>query len=288
MKILFLYLLNLNLQASAQTQPPLLMSSFSVLQNLVEQIAPPSSRIETLVPLEADPHDYKLSIQDMMKFKNVKLYFYFGYGVDDHITSNIEIKNKCQVSKNLKLITDIKQKTDPHAWQDPQMGILIAEQILLCLKLVFPDQIKTMEQKFKKLNAELNQISSEYIKLYGKLPSQELKLVTTHAAFQYLEKPFQLQILSIQGLDSHSEPSARSLQNLIDQIKLKKIRYLFPEKEEVSSTFKRLATLTSLKIAPRIYSDTLSDSSGPASSYQKMVRHNLESIYQALKTKDDL
>ncbi len=289
MKSLFLLLLITNLNAEAASpQPPLLMASFSVIQSLVEQIAPKDLRVEAFVPIEADPHDFKLSIQDIMKLKNVQIYFYFGHGVDDHMITNQKVEKACQVSSKLKLLEDNSKNKDPHAWQDPLMGIQIAETILFCLIQTYPDQEKQMQKNFKNLSLDLKKISNEYKKLFQTLPIDNKKIVTAHRAFQYLEKPFQLQIRSIQGLHSHSEPSARSLQNLIDQIKTDKISHIFPEKSEVSSTFKRLQSLTTVELGPRLYSDTLSSKSGPAANYQDLIRHNLKSIYQALKTKDDL
>ncbi len=289
MKSLLCFLLLLNLKAAASpAKTPVLMTSFSVIQSLVEQIAPENSNVQALVPLESDPHDYKLSIQDLMKLQNISLYFYFGHGVDDHLITNQEIKNKCRVSKDLKLIQDKSNRSDPHAWQDPMMGILIGENILNCLIQTFPDQKKQMQKNFKQLLIELTKISVEYRKLFESLPEAHRKMITTHQAFQYLESPFQLQIYSIQGLHTHAEPSARSLQILIDQIKTHKIGFLFPEKSEISSTFKRLQSLTTIQVGPRLYSDTLSTKSGPAANYQTLLRHNLSSIYQALKTKDHL
>jgi len=285
---LLLSFLLLNLEAKAKPEAPLLMTSFSVIQSLVEQIAPAEALVQSFVPVESDPHDYKLSMQDMMKLKNVHMYFYFGHDVDDHLIPNQEIKNKCDVSEGLKLVQDKSQKVDPHAWQDPLMGVQMAENILLCLIESFPAHKKQMQKNFKNLSTELKKISTDFKKLFESLPPADKKMITVHKAFQYLEDPFQLQIFSIQGLHSHSEPSARSLQSLIDQVKIHKIRYLFPEQFEVSSTFKRLQSLTTVQLGPRLYSDTLSEASGPAANYQKMIRHNLESIYQALKTKDAL
>lgn len=289
MKILILFLFSINTQAlAAKTENTSLITSFSVLQNLVKQIAPEDIQVKALVPLDSDPHDYKLSIQDVIKLKKIHMYFYFGHGVDDHLITNQEIQNKCRVSSNLNLIQDKSKNVDPHAWQDPMMGVQMAQNILSCLNQIFPDQKKQMQKNFDRLSAELKKISTDYKKQFQSLPSESKKIVTAHMAFRYLEGPFQLQIFSIQGLHSHSEPSARSLQNLVDQINTHKVGYLFPEKTEVSSTFKRLQSLTTIKLGPRLYSDTLSSESGPASSYQNLVRHNLESIYQALKTKDNL
>jgi zinc/manganese transport system substrate-binding protein len=289
MKFLLCFLLSLNLNAAASPgKTPLLITSFSVIQSLVEQIAPEDSNVQVLVPLESDPHDYKLSLQDIMKLKDVQMYFYFGHGVDDHLVTHQEMKNKCQVSRDLKLIQDKSNRSDPHAWQDPMMGILIGEKILKCLNQTFPDQKKQMQKNFKQLIMELKKISVEYRKLFEALPTANRKMITTHQAFQYLESPFQLQIYSLQGLHTHAEPSARSLQILIDQIKTQKIGFLFPEKPEISSTFKRLQSLTTIQVGPRLYSDTLSVKSGPAANYQNLLRHNLNTIYQALKTKDRL
>ena len=289
MKILILFLFSINTQVlAAKTENTSLMASFSVLQNLVEQIAPGDVAVETFVPLDSDPHDYKLSIQDLMKLKKIRMYFDFGYGVDDHLMTHQKVQNRCRVSSNLNLIQDKAKNFDPHAWQDPMMGVQMAQNILSCLNQIFPDQKKQMQKNFDHLSTELKKITTDYKKQFQSLPAESKKIVTAHMAFRYLEGPFQLQIFSIQGLHSHSEPSARSLQHLVDQIKTHKVGYLFPEKAEVSSTFKRLQSLTAIKLGPRLYSDTLSTKSGPASSYQNLVKHNLESIYQALKTKDHL
>ena len=101
-------------------------------------------------------------------------------------------------------------------------------------------------------------------------------------ALQYFGRDYGLTFLAPQGLSTESEASAKEVAGLIKQIRKEGIKAVFVENIADSRLIEQIANETGAKIGGKLYSDALSGSDGPASTYLKMLRHNSATIVSAL------
>ena len=116
----------------------------------------------------------------------------------------------------------------------------------------------------------------------AKTPSAERIVVTSHDAFGYLGREFDIQFLSPLGLSFDEEASAEDLALLINQIRSKNVTALFVENISNPKILDIISIETGIGIGGRLYSDALSNGDGPAATYVDMMTHNLNSIIGAL------
>ena len=119
------------------------------------------------------------------------------------------------------------------------------------------------------------------IKQLAKIPSDDRIVVTSHDAFGYLGREFNIQFLAPVGLSIEAEASAEDVAGIISQIREQRVNAIFVENITNPRLLQRIAAETGVVIGGRLYSDALSEADGPASTYLNMMRHNVESLITA-------
>ena len=83
-------------------------------------------------------------------------------------------------------------------------------------------------------------------------------------------------------MSTESEASAQDVAKIIRQIKAEKVPAVFLENVTDHRLLDQIARETGAKIGGTLYSDALSEPSGPAGTYLDMFRHNIAALSQAL------
>jgi zinc/manganese transport system substrate-binding protein len=109
------------------------------------------------------------------------------------------------------------------------------------------------------------------------------RVVTSHDAFGYFSVAYDITFEAPQGLSTESEASAADVARLITQIREQNISAVFIESIADNRLIEQIANETGASIGGTLYSDALSSSDGPASTYLEMFRHNAQTIADALK-----
>jgi manganese/iron transport system substrate-binding protein len=108
--------------------------------------------------------------------------------------------------------------------------------------------------------------------------------VTDHATFGYFADRYGFEMVGtvIPGYSTLSKPSAQALAELQDVIRELGVRAVFVGNTVNPGLAERTAQDTGVQIV-FLYTGSLSDSGGPASSYIEFMRYNVTQIVQALK-----
>ena len=102
-------------------------------------------------------------------------------------------------------------------------------------------------------------------------------------AFGYYARAYGVKFLAPQGVSTDSEASAKGVAQLVRQIKKEQIKALFVENISDPRLIEQIGRETGVKPAGELFSDSLSDASGPAGTYMAMMRVNTMAMTQAIK-----
>jgi zinc/manganese transport system substrate-binding protein len=130
--------------------------------------------------------------------------------------------------------------------------------------------------------AKLDTLESEIKATIAAIPAARRKIITTHDAFGYFGTAYGLQFIAPQGVSTEAEVSARDVAKIIRQVKAQKIPAVFMENVTDPRLMQRIAEETGAKIGGKLYSDALSEPSGPAPTYIDMMKNNLKEFSAAL------
>jgi zinc/manganese transport system substrate-binding protein len=131
--------------------------------------------------------------------------------------------------------------------------------------------------------ARLDTLEAEIRAAFDGIPQPQRRVITSHEAFTYYGDAYAIEFLAAQGVGGDTEPSAKEVAQLIRQIRREKVRAVFVENISGQRLMDRIARESGAVVGGTLYSDALSDASGPAASYLDMMRHNTRLIAAALR-----
>ncbi|MEM8840343.1 MAG: zinc ABC transporter substrate-binding protein [Pseudomonadota bacterium] len=266
-----------------------IVASFSILGDMVEQVAGDHAEVTTIVGPDADAHVYQPSVADARAVADADVVFVNGLGFEtwsDTLIAESGTEAKIYVATVGVTPVEVDGETDPHAWNALSNGIVYVRNIQAALSEVMPDHAADFAANANAYIAELEALDAEARSELAKLPADRRTVVTAHDAFGYMADSYGMTFLAPVGIDTEAEPSAQELAVLIDQLKAEGAGALFVENITSPALVQQISDETGIAIGGRLYSDALSERGGPATSYLAMFRHNLQTLITALNKTD--
>ncbi|WP_290783880.1 metal ABC transporter substrate-binding protein [Halomonas sp.] len=169
---------------------------------------------------------------------------------------------------------------DPHGWQDLAVGKVYVTNIRDGLIDADPANEAAYRENAERYIAEIQAMDEEMRRLIAEIPAGS-SVITGHDSFGYFANAYGLNFLSPVGLSTEAEPSAADMARLIDVIREQNVQALFHENMTSPAIINQLAEETGLTIAGTLYADALA-SEGEASTWLGMMRHNAQTLHDAL------
>tara|TARA_Y100001949_G_scaffold143612_1_gene126251 strand:- start:2941 stop:3813 length:873 start_codon:yes stop_codon:yes gene_type:complete len=289
MRYLF-FVLTLWLPLSLHAEEKLnVVTSFSILADLAQQVGGDRIELTNLVDADADAHVYEPSPDDAKALLRADLIVANGLGFEPWLerllASSEPAGKRINASAGvvpLMLEKDGEQVPDPHAWQSLTNAEIYVRNITKALVQLDPDNREDYEARRDAYLARLHALLKTADAQIASLPASQRKVVTSHDAFGYLGQAWQLEFIAPQGLSTHDEPSAAEVAGLIRQLRSEGVRAVFVENIRDPRLIEQIAEEAGAKVGGTLYSDALA-SEGPASTYLGMFEHNLDTLMAALK-----
>lgn len=261
------------------------VASFSILADMVEQVAGDKANVTAIVGPDADAHLYAPNARDAIAVTKADLVIINGMGFETWSTSLIETSGtKATIAIATQGIEPllVEGAIDPHAWNSLTNGIIYINNIQAALTAASPENAAIFKKNADAYRTKLMALHNRALADIDKLPLDKRVVVTAHDAFGYLASAYGLTFLAPQGIDTEAEPSAKELAELIFFLREKGAGALFVENIANSDLIAQISRETGIKIGGRIYSDALSVKGSPATSYLAMFKHNLELLTTTL------
>lgn len=300
MKVLFVILsLQFVTQPSVAVEKVKVVTSFSILADIIENVGGDRVIVESLVEANEDAHTFNPTPTDVTKLIGANLVVINGLGfegwIERFMTSTEKLPKIIVASDGISpLNADGKKhdhdhnhghdhgELDPHAWQDVGNVRIYATNIASALAAVDPDHKDVYEANLSKYNSQLQKLDATVRSVMEEIPPEKRKLVTTHDAFGYFEKAYGIEMIAALGVATEAQPSAKEIARIIRQIREDAIPAIFLETMIDPRLAQRLSTESGAKIGGTLYSDALSEKNGPAGTYIAMMETNIRELKRAL------
>jgi len=261
------------------------VASFSILGDLVKNVGGDKVDVATLVGPNGDVHVYAPAPSDAKKNADARLLVVNGLGLEGWLPRLVQSagsKATIVTASNGIAPLQLGSDADPHAWQSvPNVRIYVAN-IRDALIAADPADAAVFRTNADRYLRDLDALDAEVRAAIAKIPPERRKVITTHNAFGYFAAAYGVGFVAPVGVSTESEPSARDIATLIQQIKAAKIPAVFLENLSDDRLIRRIAAETGAKAGGILYSDSLTDEKGPAPTYIALVRHNIKALTSAL------
>ncbi|TWD47733.1 metal ABC transporter substrate-binding protein [Pseudomonas sp. SJZ131] len=287
--VLFSLLLSMSISALAAAAEKLqVVTSFSILADMTQQVGGEHIQISNMVGADADAHTYEPTPDDAKALLNAKLIIKNGLGfepwLDRLVTSTETTAPVISASHGViprSLDEDGETVPDPHAWHNLANSELYIANITKALIAADPANRADYQRNSQAYLKQIYALLAEAKNKLGSLPPGNRKIVTSHDAFGYLGQAYGIEFMAPQGLSTERDPSAAEVAALITQIRQAKVKALFMENIKDARLLKQIADESGAKIGGTLYSDALA-ASGPASTFAGLFEYNLNTLYEAL------
>jgi zinc/manganese transport system substrate-binding protein len=261
------------------------VASFSILGDLVKNVGGDKVDVATLVGPNGDVHVYTPAPSDAKKNADARLLVMNGLGLEGWLPRLVQSagsKATIVTASNGIAPLQLGSDADPHAWQSVANVRIYVANIRDALIAADPADAAVFRANAERYLGELNALDAEVRADIAKIPPERRKVITTHNAFGYFAAAYGVTFVAPVGVSTESEPSARDIATLIQQIKAEKIPAVFLENLGDDRLIRRIAAETGAKAGGTLYSDSLTDEKGPAPTYIALVRHNIKALTSAL------
>ena len=170
---------------------------------------------------------------------------------------------------------------DPHVWLDPVLAQTEVSTIAEGLAEADPDNAEDYLENAGIYNGKLNELDEAFRAAFeGK---ENRTFVTQHAAFAYLAARYDLNQISVTGLNAEVEPSAAALATLSDYVKANNISHIYFENNASSQTAETLAEEVGVELAVLSPLEGITEEDQKkGSDYISVMLDNLEALKKSI------
>jgi zinc transport system substrate-binding protein len=232
---------------SSAVPRPLVIASFYPLYEFARQVAGERAEVVVLVPAGVEPHEWEPSPQDVARLQRARLVVHNGAGFEpwvDKLRPDIQAKGAVLVdaSKGLPLLTRARggeaghragrpgaapAEVDPHVWLDPVLAQAQVETIRAALAAAEAGGATAYADGARAFTARLAALDETF--RTGLKDCARRDLFTSHAAFGYLARRYELRQVALLGLAPDQEPSPADLAALTRVARRDKVQAIFFE-----------------------------------------------------------
>ena len=179
-----------------------------------------------------------------------------------------------QASKKKKHSGHDHGEFDPHAWQSVSNVVTYVANVKDGLCKVDKASCNVFTKNATDYTAKLKALDKEIKGKFASIAADKRKVITSHDAFGYFANAYGVSFMAPTGISTESEASAKDVAKLIDQIRDEGVSAVFVENISDKRLIEQIVRETGAQIGGTLYSDALSDASGPAGTYIDMMRYN--------------
>lgn len=272
-------------------EPIGVVASFSILGDLTQRVGGTRIKLHTLVGADADAHVYQPTPADARALGQARLVVVNGLGFEgwiDRLVKSAGYRGAViTASRGVDLLSRPGETRgtapDPHAWQDLANGKRYVDNIAAALIAADPAGEAVYRANAARLLGEIASLDQAIRQQLGALPAHRRVVVTSHDAFGYFARAYGIEFRSPVGISTDADASAAGVGQLIRQIRREKIPAVFIENISDPRLLERIRAETGARIGGTLYSDALSATGGPATTYLAMMRHNARTLAEALQ-----
>ena len=273
---------------------PTVVATFSVLGDMVANVAGDHIDLVTIVGPNGDTELYRPTLADSRTIAGARIVFVndlnddFEPWLEPLLKQSGFTGTKVVASRGAKTITAEEEHPisgkeaapviDQHAWLDPRNGIVYVKNIAQALERADPANAADYRARAASYVKQLQSVDAWIRTEVTAVPVSKRRIIASHDSLQYLAKACGITLIAINGWTNKSEPSAAELARLARQIEVERVHALFLDSITDPRAMERIAKETGAVITGTLYGDALSAPGGEAGTYIEMIRHDVATL----------
>lgn len=274
-----------------------ILATTGMVADLARQVAGDDVSVEALMAPGVDPHLYKARESDVRRLARADLVLYNGLHLEakmgDVISKIGRTRPVVAIAESLPeadlLVTDPQRGVhDPHVWFDISLWADTVPAVADALAEADPQNAAGYRERADALQASLDELDAWVSSRFEELPAERRVLVTAHDAFGYFGRRYGFEVVGIQGISTATEAGVRDVERIVDLVVEQKVPAIFVEASVPRRTVEAVVNAArsrghEIRVGGELFSDSMGAPGTPEGTYEGMVRHNVNTILEALQ-----
>jgi manganese/iron transport system substrate-binding protein len=280
--------------AAAQTKPKpfRVVTTFTIIQDIAQNVAGTSAIVESIAKPGAEIHDYQPTPLDIVRAQSADLVLWNGMNLElwfEKFFGNVKNVPSVVVTDGIVPIGitegPYSGKPNPHAWMSPTNALTYVENIRKALAKHDSANADAYAQNAAAYSAEIKALDGPLRARLEKIPQDKRWLVSSEGAFSYLTRDYGMKELYIWPINADEVGTPSQVKKVIDTVRKQKIPVVFSESTISDKAGKQVAKETGARYGGVLYVDSLSAAGGPTPTYLKLLEVTVETIAKGFEKK---
>lgn len=265
--------------------PKRVLTTFTILQDMAQNVAGDRATVESLTKPGAGSHDYDPTPQDLVRARNADLILWNGLGLERWFERFFEGMREVPSAVLTEGIAPVslvegpyEGKPNPHAWISPANATVYVENIRRALVRLDPANADTYDRNAAAYTAELRRLDAPIAEKLARIPEGSRVLVTCEGAFSHLARGYGLDEVYLWAVNSDQTGTPQQIRRVIDGVRARKVPAVFCESTVNDRARWQVARETRSRFGGTLYVDSLTPPGGPAPSFVQLLRYNADTI----------
>ena len=278
------------------------VSTVAPITNLIYNVAGTAVDLHGIIPEGTDSHTFEPSPSDIKWIASGDLFFLNGLNLEtptEKLVASQRQKNSRVVKLGDRILTEKewiydfsfpKDKGDPnpHLWLNVDFAIRYVTVIRDELVALDPEHRPYYLENARLFTVKLQALDRLIFDVTGTIPKQNRRLVTYHDSWPYFAARYGFTVIGAVQPSSFSEPSARDIASLIDQLRVLRVPAIFGSEVFPSKVLDQIGKEAGVRYVSTLRDDDLpGDPSSREHTYIGMMLENLRNMAGPLGGKID-
>ncbi|MBF1220172.1 MAG: metal ABC transporter substrate-binding protein [Haemophilus parainfluenzae] len=275
------------LQAEAKFK---VVTTFTVIQDIAQNVAGDAATVESITKPGAEIHEYEPTPKDIVKAQSADLILWNGLNLErwfERFFQNIKDKPAVVVTEGITPLSiyegPYKDAPNPHAWMSPSNALIYVENIKNALVKYDPQNADTYQKNAAAYAEKIKQLDKPLREKLAQIPADQRWLVTSEGAFSYLAKDYDLKEGYLWPINAEQQGTPQQVRKLIDLVKKNHIPVVFSESTVSDKPAQQVAKESGAKYGGVLYVDSLSAADGPVPTYIDLLNVTVSTIVKGFE-----
>ena len=261
------------------------VTTFTIIQDMAQNVAGDAATVESITKPGAEIHDYEPTPKDIVKAQSADLVLWNGLNLErwfEKFFQNVKDKPAVVVTEGIEPMSinegPYTGNPNPHAWMSPSNALIYIENIKNALVKYDPQNKETYEKNAALYAQKIKELDRPLREKLAQVPEAQRWLVTSEGAFSYLTRDYGFKEAYLWPINAEQQGTPQQVRKVIETVKANNIPVVFSESTISPKPAKQVAKETGAKYGGVLYVDSLSNKKGPVPTYIDLLNTTVSTI----------
>lgn len=266
------------------------LTTFTIIQDIAQQVGGDLLQVDSITKPGAEIHEYDPTPQDIIKAQSADLILWNGFGLErwfERFFTNIHDVPSAVLTEGIEPMNisegAYSGKPNPHSWMSPENAVVYVENIRKAFTKLDPAHEAEFRTNADAYTAKIRALDEPIRRKLEKIPPEQRWLVSSEGAFSYLIRNYKMKELYLWPVNADQEGTPQQVRKVVDAVRANQIPVIFSESTISDKSAREVARETGARYGGVLYVDSLTNATGPAPTYLKLLEVNAQTIVKGFQ-----